>query len=65
MDEVIKDEDMALIILSSLPDKEYETFVLILINDKQSISYNNVSTILVNHEVWRNDKESSFSSTTP
>jgi len=29
----IKEEDKALILLNSLPDKEYETFILILIND--------------------------------
>ena len=29
MDEVIKDEDKALILLSCHPDEEYETFVLI------------------------------------
>ena len=28
MNKVIKDENKALILLSSLPDKEYETFVL-------------------------------------
>jgi len=35
VDEVIKDEDKALI-LSSLSDEEYETLVLTLINGKQS-----------------------------
>ena len=53
MDEVIKDNDMTLILLSSLPDKEYETFVLTLINSKQSLSYNDVSAALVNHRVRR------------
>ena len=32
--EVIKDEEKVLILLSSLSDEEYETFVLILINYK-------------------------------
>jgi len=49
MDEVIKDKDKSLILLSSLSNKEYETFVLTLINDKFSLSYNHVSTALVNH----------------
>jgi len=62
MNEMIKDVDKALILLSSLPDEEYKTFVLTLINGKQSLSYNNVSTALVNHEVRRKDKESSSSS---
>jgi len=47
----------------SLSDEEYETFVLTLINDKSSLSNNNVSDALVNHEVKRKDKESSSSST--
>jgi len=50
--------------LSSLPDEEYETFVITLINDKASLSYNDVSATLVNHEVRRKDMEFSFSSTT-
>ena len=37
VDEVIMDEDKALILLSSLPDEEYETFVLTLINEHSSI----------------------------
>ena len=51
MDEVIKDEDKALILLSSLRNDDYETFVLTLINRKQSLRYNEVSTALVNHEL--------------
>jgi len=64
MDEMIKDEDKALILLSSLPDEKYETFVLTLINDKSSLSYNNVSAALVNHELRRKDKASYSISTT-
>ena len=64
MDEVIKDEDKALILSSCLSDKKYETFVLTLINGKASLSYNDVSTALVNHEMRRKDEESSSSSTT-
>ena len=64
VDEVIKDEDDALILLSYPLDEEYKTFVLILINDKASRSYNDVSATLVNHKARRKDKESSFSSTT-
>jgi len=63
VEEVIKDEYKALILLSSLSNKEYETFVLTLINGKTSLSYNDVSTALVNHEVRRKDKESSSSRT--
>jgi len=60
--EVIKDEDKPMILLSSLPDDEYETFILALINGKQPLSYNEVSTALVNHELRKKDKES-FNST--
>ena len=63
MEEVIKDEDNVLILLSSLLDEEYETFVLTLINDKASLSYNSVPVALVNHEVRRKDKEFSSNST--
>jgi len=58
VDEVIKDEDKTLILLSSLPD-DYETFILTLINCKQSLSYNKVSAALVNPELRQKDKESS------
>ena len=60
VDEVSKGE--ALIPLSSLPDEEYETFILILINDKSSLNYIDVSATLVNHKVRRKYKVSSFSS---
>jgi len=49
--------------LSSLPDEEYETFVLTLSNDKASLSYNDVSAALVNYDMRRKDKESFSSST--
>ena len=39
VNEIIKNEDKVLILLSSLPDDEYETFVLTLINNKSSRSY--------------------------
>jgi len=56
MDEIIKDEDKALILLSSLPDEEYETFILTLINGNKSLSYSDVSATIVNHEVRRKTK---------
>jgi len=49
MDVVIEEEDKALILLSSLLDEDYETFVLTLINVKQSLSYNEIFSALVNH----------------
>jgi len=40
LDVVIDDEDKALILLSSLPDEGYETFVYTLINGRTSLNYN-------------------------
>ena len=48
VDVDIEEENKALIFLNSLPDEEYETFVLTLIDRKQSLNYNNVSAALVN-----------------
>ena len=61
MKKVIKNEDKTLILFSSLPDEEFETFVLILINGKQFFNFNEVSTALVNHELRQKDNESSNS----
>jgi len=52
-----------LILLNSFPNEEYETFVLTLINGKQTLNYSDVSTILINYEVRRKDKQFSFSGT--
>jgi len=59
MDEMIKNKDKVLILSSYLSDYEYETFVLTLINDKSSLSYDEVTIAIVNHELRRKDKESS------
>ena len=55
------DEDKALILLSSLSDEGYETFVLTLINGRTFFSYKEVTTALVNLKLRRKDKESSGS----
>ena len=52
----IEEEDKALILLNSLPDKEYEIFVLTLINGKQTLNYSDVSATLVNYKARRKDK---------
>ena len=64
VDELIKNEDNALILLSSLLDDEYKIFILILINDKSSLSYDEVLSALVNHKLRRKDKESFSSKST-
>ena len=51
MDVEIEEEDKAVILLNSLPDEEYETFVLTLINCKQTLDYRDVSAAHVNYEV--------------
>ena len=62
VDEVIQDENKALIMLSSLQDDEYETFILTVINGKKSLSYNEVSIAFVNHELRRKEESSSSTS---
>jgi len=57
VDVVIKKEDKALILLSSLTEEDYETFILTLINGKQFLGYREVSSALVNHELRRKDKD--------
>jgi len=59
--EVIKDEDKALILLCSLSNDDYEIFILTLINSKQFLRYNEVSTAFVSHEQRWKDNESSIS----
>ena len=49
----IDEDDKAVIFLNSLPDEEYETFTLTLINGRQTLNYNEVSAALVNYEVRR------------
>jgi len=64
VDVVIEDENKALTLLCSLPEEEHETLVLTIINGKQSLSYNEVSSSLVYHELRRKDKNSSNSTST-
>jgi len=52
-----------LILPNSLPEEEYETFILTLINDKQTLNYGNVSAALVNYEARKKDKQSSSNGT--
>ena len=46
MDMKIDEEDKAVILLNSLPEEEYETFTLTLINGRQTLNYNEVSLLL-------------------
>ena len=49
VDVKIEEEDKVLILLNSLPEEEYETFILTLINGKQTLNYSDVSPALVNY----------------
>ena len=53
VDVKIDEEDKAVSLLNSLPNEEYETFTLTLINSRQTLNYNEVSAALVNYEVRR------------
>lgn len=64
VDERIEHEDKALILLSSLLDDEYETFVMTLINGRMSLSYSDVKVAFVNLNLRRNDMESSGNTST-
>jgi len=46
VDVMIDEEDKAVILLNSLPDKKYETFSLTLINCRQTLNYSEVSAAL-------------------
>jgi len=63
VDVKIEEEDKALILLNSLPEEEYETFILTLINGKQILNYSDVSVAFVNYEASREDKQSSSNGT--
>ena len=60
LDEKIADEDKVLLLLNSLPE-EFEHFTMTLIHGKEKLSYEEVSSALVNHEYRRRDKESTKS----
>ena len=55
MDKKIHEEDKVVVLLNSLPDEEYETFTLTLINGRQTLNYSEVLAALVNYEVKRQD----------
>ena len=55
VDVAIREENTTLILLNSLPNEEYEIFILTLINVKQTLNYSDVSAALANYEVRRKD----------
>ena len=56
LDEVVKDEDKALILLNSLPDS-YEHLATTLIYGKDTVKFDDVSNALMNNEFRKRDKE--------
>jgi len=59
VDVKIDEEDKIEILLNSLPDEEFETFTLTLINSRQTLKYSEVLAALTNYEVRRQDRLSS------
>ena len=59
VDIKIEQRNKTLILLNFLPDEEYDTFTLTLINGRQTLDYIEMSVTLVNYEVRRQDKLSS------
>ena len=64
VDVKIDEEDKTVILLNSLPEEEYETFALTLINGRKSLDCSKVSATLVSNEVRGHDRLSSSESTT-
>ena len=60
MDEVFKDQDLALILLGSLPE-EYELLETTLLNGKDDVSLSEVCAALYSKELRRKDKQISSS----
>nr|GEY57700.1 retrovirus-related Pol polyprotein from transposon TNT 1-94 [Tanacetum cinerariifolium] len=60
MDEVFKDQDLALILLGSLPDK-YELLKTTLLNGKDDVSLCEVCVAMYTKELRRKDKQNSSS----
>ena len=52
----IDEEDKAVILLNFLPEEEYETFTLTLINGRKSLDYSEVSAALLSYEARRYDR---------
>ncbi|KAM0995986.1 hypothetical protein ACFX2C_006047 [Malus domestica] len=55
LDEDIKDEDKALILLNSLPDF-YEHFVTTIMHGKETVKFEDMSNALMNYEMRHRDK---------
>nr|GEW84676.1 retrotransposon protein, putative, Ty1-copia subclass [Tanacetum cinerariifolium] len=60
MDEVFKDQDLALILLGSLPE-EYKLIETTLLNGKDDVSLSEVCDVLYSKELRRKDKQVSSS----
>ncbi|KAL6226184.1 hypothetical protein ACLB2K_000147 [Fragaria x ananassa] len=60
LDEDIKDEDKAMLLVNSLPDS-YEHLVTTLLHGKETIKFEEVSNALMNYEIRHADKQSSAS----
>ena len=63
VDVKIDEEGKAVILLNSLPDEEYETFSLTLINGKQTLNYSKATVAHVNYVIRMQDRLSSSKNT--
>ena len=59
VDIIVEDEDKAMLLLCSLPEDDYATFVLTMINGRTTVSYKEVTSALVNYELRKSDGEPS------
>ena len=65
VDVKIDEEGKVVIVLNSLPDEEYETFTLTLINGRQTFNYSKATDALVNYVIRRPDRISSSKNILP
>ena len=54
---IVEDEDKAMLLFCSLPENDYGTFVLTMINGRTTVSYKEVTSISVNYELKKSDGE--------
>ena len=59
VDIIVEDEDKAMLLLCSLPEDDFGTFVLTMINERTTVSYKEVTSALVNFELRKSDGEPS------
>ncbi|ONK57948.1 uncharacterized protein A4U43_C09F5950 [Asparagus officinalis] len=59
VDIMIEDEDNAMLLFCSLPEDDFGTFVFNMINERTTVSYKEVTSVLINYELRKGDGEPS------